>query len=451
MPAGNLEKLKYAIAYGADAVYAGVPMFSLRARENQFSWDTLAEGVEYCHSRGKKIYFTTNIYAHNVKIGPFMKAFEKMQVLKPDAYIMSDPGLINLVRKNFPDAEIHLSVQANNTNWAQVEFWKEIGIKRIILSRELSLREVKEIHEKCPDMELEFFVHGAICMAYSGRCLLSNYFSHRDPNQGTCSHSCRWEYKVFKKDASPEELYDSTGRPEDYQELTGEFYLEEMERPGEKLPIDEDEYGTYIMNSRDMCLVSYMQELADAGIVSFKVEGRSKTVNYLAGVGRAYRPALDAVEKGESYDIAALSDEVFAISNRGYTPGFLVGNPGEKAIYFEKNKDLHEEDPIGIVKGYDEKRKMARIEVKNRIDLGEPLVLISPSQRVNYTLDSIIADPILLANPKAEDASFTEVPENGETRESGHGGHIDLWINVPEKPAYYAIIRKKLPLDEVRV
>lgn len=451
MPAGNLEKLKYAIAYGADAVYAGVPMFSLRARENQFSWDTLAEGVEYCHSRGKKIYFTANIYAHNVKIGPFMKAFEKMQALKPDAYIMSDPGLINLVRKNFPDAEIHLSVQANNTNWAQVEFWKEIGIKRIILSRELSLREVKEIHEKCPDMELEFFVHGAICMAYSGRCLLSNYFSHRDPNQGTCSHSCRWEYKVFKKDASPEELYDSTGRPEDYQELTGEFYLEEMERPGEKLPIDEDEYGTYIMNSRDMCLVSYMQELADNGIVSFKVEGRSKTVNYLAGVGRAYRPALDAVEKGESYDIAALSDEVFAISNRGYTPGFLVGNPGEKAIYFEKNKDLHEEDPIGIVKGYDEKRKMARIEVKNRIDLGEPLVLISPSQRVNYTLDSIIADPILLANPKAEDASFTEVPANGETRESGHGGHIDLWINVPEKPAHYAIIRKKLPLDEVRI
>lgn len=451
MPAGNLEKLKYAIGYGADAVYAGVPMFSLRARENQFSWETLAEGVEYCHSRGKKIYFTANIYAHNVKIGPFMKAFEKMQALKPDAYIMSDPGLINLVRKNFPDAEIHLSVQANNTNWAQVEFWKEIGIKRIILSRELSLREVKEIHEKCPDMELEFFVHGAICMAYSGRCLLSNYFSHRDPNQGTCSHSCRWEYKVFKKDASPEELYDSTGRPEDYQELTGEFYLEEMERPGEKLPIDEDEYGTYIMNSRDMCLVSYMQELADAGIVSFKVEGRSKTVNYLAGVGRAYRPAIDAVEKGESYDIAKLSDEVFAISNRGYTPGFLVGNPGEKAIYFEKNKDLHEEDPIGIVKGYDEKRKMARIEVKNRIDLGEPLVLISPSQRVNYTLDSIIADPILLANPKAEDASFTEVPENGETRESGHGGHIDLWINVPEKPADYAIIRKKLPLDEVRV
>ena len=375
-----------------------------------------------------------------------MAAFEKMQALKPDAYIMSDPGLIYLVRKNFPEAEIHLSVQANNTNWAQAEFWKSLGITRIILSRELSLKEVKEIHEMCPDIEIEFFVHGAICMAYSGRCLLSNYFSHRDPNQGTCSHSCRWEYKVFKKDASEEELYDSTGRPEDYIPLQGEFYLEERERQGEMIPIDEDEYGTYIMNSRDICLLSYMQELADAGVISFKVEGRSKTVNYLAWVGRAYRPALDAVESGEKYNDEELAEEVFAISNRGYTPGFLVGNPGEKAIYFEKNLDLHEEDPVGIVKGYDEIRKMARIEVKNRIDIGDDLVLLSPSQRFNFTLTEIIADPILLGDVKSDKASSTEVPANGESRESGHGGHIDLWINVPEKPANYAIIRKKRTL-----
>ena len=447
LPAGNLEKLKYAIAYGADAVYAGVPMFSLRARENQFTWETLAEAVEYCHSRGKKIYFTANIYAHNMKIKPFMANFQKMMDMKPDAFIMSDPGLIHLVRKNFPEAEIHLSVQANNTNWAQAEFWKSMGITRIILSRELSLREVKEIHEMVPDIEIEFFVHGAICMAYSGRCLLSNYFSHRDPNQGTCSHSCRWEYKVFKKDASADELYDSTGRPEDYQELTGEFYLEERERKGEMLPIDEDEYGTYIMNSRDICLLSYVQELADAGVVSFKVEGRSKTVNYLAGVGRAYRPALDAVEAGQTYDAMTLSEEVFAISNRGYTPGFLVGNPGEKAIYFEKNVDLHEEDPVGIVKGYHEARKMARIEVKNRIDVGDELILLSPSQRVNFALETIIADPILLADVTSDAASFDHVPENGESREAGHGGHIDLWVNVPEKPADYAIIRKKRTLE----
>lgn len=281
-PAGNLEKLKYAIAYGADAVYAGVPMFSLRARENQFTWEDLAEAVEYCHSRGKKIYFTANIYAHNMKIKPFMASFAKMQAMKPDAYIMSDPGLIDLVRTAYPEAEIHLSVQANNTNWAQVKFWKKMGITRVILSRELSLKEVQEIHRECPDVEIEFFVHGAICMAYSGRCLLSNYFSHRDPNQGTCSHSCRWEYKVFKRDVSDEDLYDSTGRPEEYIPLKGEFYLEERERPGEIMAIDEDEYGTYIMNSRDICLLSYMQELADAGVVSFKVEGRSKTLNYLA-------------------------------------------------------------------------------------------------------------------------------------------------------------------------
>jgi len=225
-------------------------MFSLRARENQFTWETLAEGVEYCHSRGKKIYFTANIYAHNMKIRPFMANFQKMMDMQPDAFIMSDPGLIHLVRKEFPQAEIHLSVQANNTNWAQAEFWKEMGITRIILSRELSLREVKEIHEMVPDIELEFFVHGAICMAYSGRCLLSNYFSHRDPNQGTCSHSCRWEYKVFSKDASPEELYDSTGRPEDYQELTGEFYLEEIgQRKIEKANREKQEMSQIRSNS----------------------------------------------------------------------------------------------------------------------------------------------------------------------------------------------------------
>ncbi len=440
-PAGNLEKLKYAIAYGADAVYAWVPMFSLRARENQFTWESLAEGVEYCHARGKKIYFTANIYAHNMKIWPFMKAFEKMEALKPDAYIMSDPGLINLVRKNFPNAEIHLSVQANNTNWAQVEFWRDIGVKRIILSRELSLKEVKEIHEMVPDVELEFFVHGAICMAYSGRCLLSNYFSHRDPNQWTCSHSCRWEYKVFKKDASPEELYDSTGRPEDYEELTGEFYLEEKERPGELLPIDEDEYGTYIMNSRDICLLSYMKELADAGVVSFKVEGRSKTVNYVAWVGRAYRPALDAVEQNMVYDAMELSKEVFAISNRGYTPGFLVGNPGEKAIYFEKNKELHEEEMAGIVtnssnvipknlEAHYNDGKIARIIVKNRIDVGDRLRMISPSQSIDFTLEKIYS------------LAWEEVP-------SAHGGHVDVYITVPEKPMEYALIRTKEDLGSI--
>lgn len=424
-PAGNLEKLKYAIAYGADAVYAGVPMFSLRARENQFTWEDLAEAVEYCHSRGKKIYFTANIYAHNMKLKPFMAAFEKMHALKPDAYIMSDPWLIDMVRTTYPDAEIHLSVQANNTNWAQVKFWQKMGIKRIILSRELSLKEVREIHEQCPDMELEFFVHGAICMAYSGRCLLSNYFAHRDPNQGTCAHSCRWEYKVFKRDVSDTDLYDSTGRPEEYVPLTGEFYLEERERKGDILPIDEDEYGTYIMNSRDICLVSYLQELADAGIVSFKVEWRSKTINYLAGVGRGYREALDAVERWESYDADKCAQELFAISNRGYTPGFLVGNPWEMGIWFEKNGEIKEEEYLGIVREYNAEKKLARIEVKNRFDLKERVKIIAPDRTFEYNIETIL-------DPK------------GNERDSAHGGHFDVWINCPEDPWEWGLLRRKL-------
>lgn len=423
-PAGNLEKLKYAIAYGADAVYAGVPMFSLRARENQFTWEDLAEAVEYCHSRGKKIYFTANIYAHNMKLKPFMAAFEKMHALKPDAYIMSDPGLIDMVRTNYPDAEIHLSVQANNTNWAQVKFWQKMGIKRIILSRELSLKEVREIHEQCPDMELEFFVHGAICMAYSGRCLLSNYFAHRDPNQGTCAHSCRWEYKVFKRDVSDTDLYDSTGRPEEYIPLTGEFYLEERERKGDILPIDEDEYGTYIMNSRDICLVSYLQELADAGIVSFKVEWRSKTINYLAGVGRGYREALDAVERWEGYDADMCAQELFAISNRGYTPWFLVGNPWEMGIWFEKNGEIKEEEYLGIVREYNVEKKLAHIEVKNRFDLKERVKIIAPDRTFEYSIETIL-------DPK------------GNERDSAHGGHFDVWINCPEDPGEWALLRRK--------
>lgn len=278
--------MKYAFAYGADAVYVGAPMFSLRARTNSFTMEQLKEAVDYVRALpgNKKIYFTANIYAHNVKIKPFLAQFQKMVEMKPDAFIMADPGLIYLVKKDFPDVEIHLSVQANNTNWAQARFWKEQGISRIILSREISLKEMKEIHEQVPDIELEAFCHGAICMAYSGRCLISNYLSSRDPNQGTCSHSCRWEYKVFKDEKTEAELEVVTGRPEEYEELTGNFYLEEEGKAGYLMEIDEDEHGTYLMNSRDLCAIDYIREMADAGIVSFKVEGRNKTVNYLASV-----------------------------------------------------------------------------------------------------------------------------------------------------------------------
>lgn len=425
MPAGNLEKLKYAFAYWADAVYAGVPMFSLRARENQFDWESLKEWVEYAHKLWKKIYFTANIYAHNFKIKPFMEAFKKMEELKPDAYIMADPGLINLVRKQYPNVEIHLSVQANNTNWAQVKFWQEIGIKRIILSREISIREIKEIHENCPQIELEFFIHWAICMAYSGRCLLSNYLAHRDPNQWTCAHSCRWEYKIYKNELEWDDLYEKTWRPEDYKELTWEYFLEEKERQWDLLPVDEDEFGTYIMNSRDMCLIDYIKELKDAWIISFKVEWRSKTINYLAWVGRAYRPAIDAVERWEQYNSEELSKELFAISNRGYIPGFVTWDLGAKSIYFEKNSELKEEDFIWIVREYDESKQMVLVEVKNRFEIWQTIRLISPTKFLEFKIESII------------DLRW-------ESKDVAHGGSFNVWINVPENPWEYALLRKKL-------
>ena len=223
MPAWNIEKMKFAFAYWADAVYVWVPMFSLRARTNDFIMGDLEYAVKYAHKLWKKIYFTANIYAHNAKIKPFLSQFKKMVSFNPDAFIMADPWLINIVRKKYPDIIIHLSVQANNTNWAQALFWKELWIKRTILSREISIKEIKEIHKKVPDIELESFVHWAICMAYSGRCLISNYLSNRDPNQGTCSHSCRWEYKVFKDKRTESELETITWRPKEYKELKGNF------------------------------------------------------------------------------------------------------------------------------------------------------------------------------------------------------------------------------------
>ena len=427
MPAWNLEKMKYAFAYWADAVYAWVPMFSLRARENQFSWEDLGEAVKYAHDRSKKIYFTANIYAHNVKIKPFMEAFKRMEELKPDAYIMSDPGLIWMVRKEYPNAEIHLSVQANNTNWAQVKFWQEIWIKRVILSREISLREIKEIHENCPEMELEFFVHWAICMAYSGRCLLSNYMAHRDPNQWTCAHSCRWEYKIYKNEIEGNDLYENTWRPEDYKDLSWEYFLEERERKWELLPVDEDEFWTYIMNSRDMCLLDYIEELKDAWIISFKVEWRSKTINYLAWVGRAYRKAVDAAQKWEKYNTPELIKELFAISNRWYIPGFITWDLWDKSIYYEKNSELKEEDFVWIVRWYDNQKKIALVEVKNRIDLGDVLRLISPGFDFEFKLEKII------------DLKWEE-------KEAAHWWGFNVWINMDENPGEYALLRRKIDL-----
>ena len=381
MPAGNMEKLKFAIAYGADAVYAGVPAYSLRARENQFDVGFLKEAVTYCHERGKKIYFTANIFPHNVKIPHFLRAMEKMVALNPDAFIMADPGVIHLTKQHFPQAVIHLSVQSNNVNWASAQFWHQhVGVERVILSRELSLKEITEITEKNPGLEIECFVHGAICMAYSGRCLLSNYFSWRDANQGTCAHSCRWKYKLYEG----KENY--AGEVEEYTPITGKFFLEEGERPGEMLEIDEDEYGTYIMNSRDLCGLEFLPDLIRAGVMSLKVEGRSKTIYYAAITARAYRAALKAIANGtfNKDTIHTLLDEVFTTNNRGYIPGFLAGNPKDMAQEYEKRQGYHTHVFAGVVRQV--QGNTVAIECKNRVDKGENIEFCFPEMEDDFTI-----------------------------------------------------------------
>ncbi len=446
MPAGNFEKMRFAFAYWADAVYVGAPMFSLRARTNAFNLTSLEEAVEYTRALewNKKIYFTANIYAHNIKIKPFLSQFKKMVAMKPDAFIMADPGLIHLVRQQFPDVEIHLSVQANNTNWAQVQFWEGLGIKRVILSREISIKEMKEIHEAVPNVELEAFVHGAICMAYSGRCLISNYLSNRDPNQGTCSHSCRWEYKVFKDERSEAQLEEVTGRPEDYEELTGNFYLEEEERPGEIMDIDEDQYWTYLMNSRDLCAIDYLEELADAWIISFKVEWRNKTVNYLASVWLAYKEALRKVESWEKYDSAKLSEELFAIANRGYIPGFLAWNPNANAQFYERNGTFGTKSYLWILREYDEEQKVVRVEVKNNFKVWDEIELVTPKGVSMTQVLKIYRTAINHWITKAE-TTYTEKltfnKENAKDVDAAYGWGYEVWINMENNPWDFALIR----------
>ena len=449
MPAWDMEKLKFAFAYWADAVYVWAPMFSLRARTNAFTLEKLEEAVKYVRSLpwNKKIYFTANIYAHNIKIKPFMAQFKKMLDFWPDAFIMADPWLINLVRKEFPEIEIHLSVQANNTNWAQVEFWRDLWIKRIILSREISIREMKEIHEKVPDIELEAFIHWAICMAYSWRCLISNYLSNRDPNQWTCSHSCRWEYKVFKDERSEEELESVTWRPDEYEELTWNFYLEEAGRPWELMEIDEDQYWTYLMNSRDLCAIDYIKELAEAWIISFKVEWRNKTVNYLASVGLAYREAIDSVEAWKDYDSEKLAEELFSIANRWYIPGFLSWNPNANAQFYERNWWFQTKLFLWILREYDDKNKLIRVEVKNKFDLWDQIEILSPSwvktQKVEKIYKTTMNHWTKNAWYKFDSNCNFDILTASEVN-SAHWWWYEVWINMDGNPWKFAIIRKVL-------
>src|SRR3989338_4990288 len=401
LPAGDPGKMRYAFAFGADAVYLGIPQFSLRARENGFTdRASVVDAVAYAHRLGKKAYITANVLPHNHKVESFVKyAGDILQACQPDAWIMSDPGLIMLLNEHFPGQAIHLSVQANTVNYASAKFWEKLGIRRIILSRELSIREIKVIKEHCPGIELEAFVHGSICIAYSGRCLISNYLSYRDHNQGTGANACRWQYKIFEKqNLQPKEWHEQSASSEvkttqhgdPYVALAGEYLLEESERPGEFMPIDEDENGTYLMNARDLCGIEYLKELQEAGVCSFKIEGRSKTVFYVAMTARVYRWAVDAMLAAKPFDPAWMK-EVYAASNRGLIAGFLKGNPGHSAQnYVDGRSQSSGYRFSGVLRGYDAERGLMKVEPRNPFKKGMALEMVRPSDTVPFTVARIL-------------------------------------------------------------
>ncbi len=369
VPAGGFEKLKVGLLYGADAFYMGLPSFSMRSRENDFNEESFLEGVSLIRKAGKKFYVTVNIYPRGNKVDAFKKHLKFLrEKVKPDALILADPGVFELVKEYYPEAVIHISVQANVLNYRAVSFWEKQGASRIILPRELMLSEIKEIHEKVPKMELEFFVHGAICMAYSGRCLLSNYMTGRDSNQGICAHSCRWKYKLYE------------GR---------ELYLEEEMRQGAFLPIEEDSHGTYIMNSKDMCLLPYLKELVEAGICSFKVEGRNKTEYYLGIVTKTYKKAISDMIGGKKFD-RGLLNEISTTANRGFIPGFLFGFPGNDSIDFEDRETKQMKKFLGIVVG--RVGDLYEVSIRNRFEKGMALEVVMPDSKNIFVKNPKIFD-----------------------------------------------------------
>ena len=356
--------LETALAFGADAVYAGQPRYSLRTRNNSFRDESaLGVGIDFCHTRGKKFYVVSNIYPHNAKVKTYLADMAPVIALKPDALIMADPGLIDLILDTWPDVAIHLSVQANTVNYAAVRFWKNLGISRVILSRELSLDQVAEIRQECPDIELEVFVHGALCVAYSGRCLLSGYFNHRDPNQGTCTNSCRWKFNV------------NPGKVEPGGDV---FLLEEPEkRAGSQMPIEEDEHGTYILNSRDLRAIEHVQRLTEIGVDTLKIEGRTKSAYYVARTCQAYRRAIDDAATGRPLD-PRLVGELDGLANRGYTGGFFERHPDrEYQNYLRGHSESGRSLYVGDVLGYTADGS-AEIEVKNRFAVGDRIEVIHP-------------------------------------------------------------------------
>ncbi len=401
-PAGSLLMARTALEFGANAIYAGQPRYSLRVRNNDFgTLENLAAGIHATQSRGGKFYLVSNILPHNAKLKTYLEDMAPVMALQPDALIMADPGLMLMIRERWPEMPIHLSVQANTVNHAAVKFWRSTGVTRVILSRELSLDEVAEIRQECPDTELEVFVHGALCIAYSGRCLLSGYFNHRDPNQGSCTNSCRWDYKVHegKEDdggdvalatprppaVTPAPTLPASARPNTLRRPGATWLLEEKERPGEYMPIEEDEHGSYILNSKDLRAIEYVAKLTEIGVDSLKIEGRTKSPYYVARSCQSYRQAIDDAVAGRPFD-AQLIGQLDGLANRGYTAGFFDRHPDrDYQNYLRGSSESSRSQYVGDVTGYDADG-LAEIAVKNRFAVGDRIEIIRPQGNLELVI-----------------------------------------------------------------
>ncbi|CAM3829470.1 tRNA 5-hydroxyuridine modification protein YegQ [Rouxiella silvae] len=441
-PAGTLKNMRYAFAYGADAVYAGQPRYSLRVRNNEFTHQNLALGINEAHALGKKFYVVVNIAPHNAKLKTFLRDLQPVIEMGPDALIMSDPGLIMMVRDAFPDMDIHLSVQANAVNWATVKFWQQMGLSRVILSRELSLEEIAEIRQQVPEMELEVFVHGALCMAYSGRCLLSGYINKRDPNQGTCTNACRWEYKVQegKEDALGNIVHQhdpiavkqvetdaptlGLGQPTDRV-----FMLEEALRPGEYMSAFEDEHGTYIMNSKDLRAIEHVSSLTTMGVHSLKIEGRTKSFYYCARTAQVYRRAIDDAVAGKPFDPNLLTT-LEGLAHRGYTEGFLRRHVHQAQQNYDYGFSVSDRQQFAGeftgVRGSGKNSGWAEVDVKNRFSVGDSIEIMTPEGNVSFFIEQ-------MQNKKGEPIDVA--PGNG---------HF-VYLPIPKEiPLAFAILLRNL-------
>jgi len=441
-PAGTIRNMRYAFAFGADAVYAGQPRYSLRVRNNDFMADNLAKGIAEAHQLGKKFFLAANVIPHNAKIKTFIKDIEPIIAMGPDALIMADPGLIMMTRERWPEMPIHLSVQANTVNYASVKFWQSMGVERVILSRELSLDEIAEIRQQCPDMELEVFVHGALCIAYSGRCLLSGYFNHRDPNQGTCTNSCRWKYDTVPAQENAEGDYlpvenaviamndlnqglntASCGGADRHPLADNVYFLEEEGRKGELLPVMEDENGTYIMNSKDLRAIEHIQRLVEIGVDSLKIEGRTKSHFYVARTAQSYRQAIDDALAGRPFqpELLGILDN---LANRGYTDGFYQRHhTHEHQNYLSGYSKSHQQQFCGEITAYDPASGLADVSVKNKFAVGDKLELIIPNGNQDIVVEHM-------------------QDKYGNAMQEALGGGYEVRIPLPETDCRFGLLAR---------